>query len=55
MKTKTIVKPCTCTHEFQDQQYGKQNRVMNIVGKGEQGTSTGDYRCTVCKKVHKIK
>lgn len=43
------IKPCTCSHEFQDKTYGKQNRVMNEVGKG----STTGYRCTVCKKEYK--
>ena len=32
---------CTCVHEFQDQQYGKQMRVHNI-------TSNGEAACTVC-------
>lgn len=34
---------CTCKHEFQDKEYGKQNRVHNWAVRREA------YRCTVCK------
>ena len=35
---------CTCKHEYQDKQYGKDNRVFNPKLKNE-------MRCTVCGKV----
>lgn len=38
----TIVRPCTCKHEFQDKEYGKDLRLANV-------TSSGS-RCTVCGK-----
>lgn len=37
---------CTCEHEYQDQKYGKYNRVMNSC----EDSSGGKYRCTVCGK-----
>ena len=36
----TKVMFCSCTHKFQDSQYGKNLRVHNLGPKG--------YRCTVC-------
>lgn len=42
------VKKCKCNHEFQDKQYGYQNRLHNPNGKG-------DYKCTVCGDVKKGK
>jgi len=44
----TKLKICTCKHEHQDKEHGKQVRVMNLTTKG-----VGDkrvYRCTVCKR-----
>lgn len=43
---KTKVMHCTCKHEFQDQTYGKGNRVHNPI----KGKTTTDQRvrCTVC-------
>lgn len=38
--TKTI--KCTCTHDFQDQQYGKQQRLANVNELENSAT------CTVC-------
>lgn len=38
---------CTCKHEYQDSVYGKNNRVFNPKGKGE---DLSGYRCTVCGK-----
>lgn len=38
----TIIKKCDCKHDFQDKEYGKQNRVHN---KG-----TNKATCTVCSK-----
>lgn len=40
-----MILECTCKHEFQDKQYGKNKRVMNEMTKAE-----SHYRCTVCKK-----
>ena len=45
----TAIKECKCKHKFQDEQYGKGNRVHNLAEKGFNG-STG-WRCTVCKDV----
>lgn len=40
----TTIKKCTCKdHEYQDEKYGKGNRVFNI-------TKLGKWRCTVCGK-----
>ena len=36
---------CTCKSEFQDEMYGKGNRLFNPRGKGEK---LDGYRCTVC-------
>lgn len=43
----TMVKKCTCSHEFQDQRYGAQMRVHNPFGSQAKGQG---WRCTVCKK-----
>lgn len=50
---KVVVKMCSCDHEFQDKLYGWKRRLMNVVGKGEKGTSAGTHRCTVCGKIHR--
>jgi hypothetical protein len=42
----TKVIKCTCKHEFQDMQYGKNQRVCNSLAKNN-GKING-YRCTVC-------
>jgi hypothetical protein len=39
------IKKCTCDHKFQDERYGKKNRVMNKTAK----VNPTVYRCTVCK------
>lgn len=44
----TKIQPCTCQHAFQDERYGKGNRVMNPLKKGDKQ----QHRCTVCGKVH---
>ena len=36
---------CNCKSEFQDEIYGKGNRLFNPRGKGEK---LDGYRCTVC-------
>ena len=41
-----IIKECTCSHAYQDEKYGKNQRCFNKTLKG--------YRCTVCSK-EKIK
>lgn len=46
------IKRCDCKHEFQDKKYGNGMRVMNPTGKGDK---SGDYRCTVCGKIHRGK
>lgn len=46
---------CTCVHEYQDAVYGKWNRVMNPIGKGDKGGKDGTHRCTVCKKTYNVK
>lgn len=40
----TKVATCSCKHEFQDQEYGKQKRLHNVKSK----TPTKGV-CTVCK------
>jgi hypothetical protein len=37
-----MISPCKCASEYQDQKYGKGNRVKNPTKKGKDG------RCTVC-------
>lgn len=39
----TVVKKCTCTSKFQDETYGKGNRLCNT-------TNGSKARCTVCGK-----
>ena len=46
--SETKVMSCTCQHECQDQKYGKQKRVHNLMAK-KIGTKE-QYRCTVCEK-----
>ena len=41
----TVVRACTCSHEFQDKLYGKGRRVANV-------TANGKSRCTVCGREH---
>ena len=40
----TTIKRCTCESAFQDQLYGKGNRLYNLREDGKRGT------CTVCGK-----
>ncbi len=42
VSTSTVIKSCTCKHEYQDTKYGKGMRVKNSMH--------GGYRCTVCGK-----
>ncbi len=39
-KTNCKIIKCKCKHDYQDEKYGKGNRVHNPTVKG--------YRCTVC-------
>jgi hypothetical protein len=41
----TKVMRCSCNHKFQDQKYGKDNRVFN-----RRAGEPPKYRCTVCSK-----
>jgi len=42
------VRPCSCIHEYQDDKYGKFNRLKNP-------RRDGSWACTVCnKKVHDV-
>ena len=43
----TKILRCNCVHAFQDERYGKGNRVMNLTQVKPEGTV---YRCTVCGK-----
>jgi len=40
---KSIVLPCTCKNEFQDETYGKNKRLHNIDAEGKKAS------CTVCE------
>jgi len=44
----TLIKPCTCVHAYQDEKYGKRNRVHNTTV-----STAHDHRCTVCNKTTK--
>lgn len=44
---------CTCEHEVQDKLYGKQTRVANATQRNDD--TSVEVRCTVCKRVHKVK
>ena len=44
-----MIKPCTCSHEYQDKRYGPGNRVMNP---GTTNKKPRLYTCTVCGKVY---
>lgn len=41
----TVVKNCSCMHEYQDKKYGKGKRIHNVTIKGTTA------RCTVCGNV----
>lgn len=42
MKTNTVIKPCSCSNEFQDRTYGVGKRVWN------RHTNTDGGTCTAC-------
>lgn len=48
----TTRQKCKCTHEYQDQKYGKGVRVMNATER--QNENKIDVRCTVCNTVHTV-
>jgi hypothetical protein len=43
-KSLTYVSSCTCSHVFQDTEYGRERRVFNTM-------KSGKSRCTVCGAV----
>jgi hypothetical protein len=43
-----MIHSCTCKHDFQDEKYGKNQRVFNRM-KGNTITEF-KYRCTICLK-----
>jgi hypothetical protein len=43
----TQVKSCSCKSDFQDKEYGAQQRLMN---ESEKGTVV----CTVCGAIHRV-
>ena len=47
-----MILPCNCSHNSQDELYGKGNRVYNKC----KSTSSGmdKYRCTVCGKTQDV-
>ncbi len=44
-----MIKKCNCKSKYQDEKYGKGNRVHNPKVKGSNGNQ--EYRCTVCGTV----
>lgn len=49
-----MIIPCNCKHEYQDETYGKGNRVHNFATKAGQG-GAGAWRCTVCSSMKPAK
>jgi len=47
-KTMAIIK-CNCKHDFQDERYGKSNRVHNYAV--AVNSKNGGWRCTVCAAI----
>lgn len=48
-----VILKCKCKHDFQDERYGKQQRVHNKANKAS-GTDQHAYRCTVCSNVQMV-
>jgi len=44
-----MIKFCSCKHEYQDKEYGKNNRVHNELA--PKSGHPQEYRCTVCGRV----
>lgn len=42
----SVIKPCHCTHKYQDERYGYGKRVHNVGGKDSKDSPK--LRCTVC-------
>lgn len=47
----TKVARCNCQHEFQDKQYGKGMRLMNV---RDQQKHKNEMICTVCGAKHNV-
>lgn len=47
-----MILPCNCKHKFQDEEYGKGNRVHNLKEKDHKKTG---WKCTVCSDVKPVK
>ena len=43
-----MIRKCTCEHKYQDEVYGKKNRIHNEMNPKEVPQK---YRCTVCGNV----
>jgi len=48
----TKIMMCTCEHKWQDEKYGRRNRVFNRGVTQTKGTAK--YICTVCRGVRNI-
>lgn len=46
----TKIIKCNCKHDYQDEKYGKGNRVHNSTARSNDHK---EYRCTVCAKINK--
>lgn len=46
-----MILKCNCNHEYQDEKYGKKNRVHNKLS--ESRSDNMKYKCTVCGKSKK--
>ena len=44
----TKIMPCVCKHKFQDEKYGKGNRVFLLSTKKSLGPEKKTYTCSVC-------
>ncbi len=49
----TKISVCTCSNKYQDDKYGKQQRVFNMTQK--KSGYDHIYRCTVCLKERVVK
>ena len=51
----TKILECNCMHEYQDERYGKGQRVHNYARKGLGGDNNPGWRCTACGRVKPVK
>ena len=51
---KTYKVNCTCKHDFQDKEYGKQIRIATPT-QAKPSTTERRVRCTVCTKEYTVK